>query len=128
MHRWPTPRRSRPCRTHRSPQHVSVPPGDAGLLASLGQAFALGQLHLDLAQRHHNLLGADLSTSRHPGLLWCELILSISPAQKQPATSEPLPIWPTAHGTPTICVGVSYLADKSVYGAERVAPSAPLSH
>src|SRR3954470_11322305 len=78
MHRWPTPKRSRPCRTHRSRQHVSVSPGDAGLLAILGQAFALGQLHLDLAQRHHNLLGADLSTSRHPGLLWFELILSIS--------------------------------------------------
>ena len=44
-------------------------------------------MHLALAQRHHNLLRAGFSTSGHPGLLWFELILSISPAQKQPVRS-----------------------------------------
>src|SRR5918993_182916 len=61
--------------------------GDPSLLAGLGQLHALRQLHLHLTQRHHNLLGAELSTSGHSGLLWFELILSISPAQKQPVRS-----------------------------------------
>jgi GNAT superfamily N-acetyltransferase len=61
--------------------------GDPSLLAGLGQLHALRQLHLNLTQRHHNLLGAELSTSGPSGLLWFELILSISPAQKQPVRS-----------------------------------------
>ena len=55
---------------------------DAGVLAGERQAHALAQLHLDLAQHHNNLLRANLATSGHSGLLWFELILSISSAQK----------------------------------------------
>src|SRR3954451_23802728 len=62
--------------------------GDASLLAGERQALALRYEHLDLAQHHYNLLGADLSTSGHPGLLWFQLILSIRPVQSEPVTSE----------------------------------------
>jgi hypothetical protein len=61
--------------------------GDAGFLASLGRALALGKLHLNLAQHYNNLLRANLPTSGHSGLLWFELMLSISSAQEQPVRS-----------------------------------------
>src|SRR3712207_6575317 len=96
--------RSRPeprvgCRRSRaSGTRLEVLFGDASLLAGERQAHALGHLDLDLAQHHNNLLWAYLPTSGHPGLLWFELILSISPAQKQPVRSgpacgEPIEIW-----------------------------------
>src|SRR5215212_10283480 len=58
--------------------HPGVLLGDAGLLTGERQALSLAYKHLDLAQHHDDLLGAKLPTSGHSGLLWFELILSIS--------------------------------------------------
>ena len=72
------------------------------------------QLHLDRAQPHNHLLWADLPTSWPLRLLWFELILSISPAQKQPVRSGSITI--------AKCSTLSHEADPATFDTVAARP------